>query len=140
MAEDVEEGDTGEEVEKGDTGECSEWEDELDEEEASETADGLLRLIDAGRVGECRSDSANIELAEAVNEAGSAPVDCRAAAEVRGWESGSGRCRLSDFGTGNEGGEWRVEIDLTDVDGDEEAEGTLEGDIGGENADGRGAA
>lgn len=36
------------------------------------------------------------------------------------------------------GGEWRVESDRTGVDGDDEAEKTLEGDMGGEKADWRG--
>ena len=35
------------------------------------------------------------------------------------------------------GREWRLTIDLTEVVGEDEAEGTLEGDMGGEKADGR---
>lgn len=63
MTDEVDEGDTGDEVEKGDMGECSEWEDDVDDGEDRE--EGLLRLTVAGRVGECRSDSANIEADEA---------------------------------------------------------------------------
>lgn len=78
----------------------------MEEGDASDTADdGLLRLTDVGRVGECRSDSANMEAEEAEKEAGSVALLCGecAAAEVSectGWWSGSGRCRLSDLGSG----------------------------------------
>ena len=104
VTDEVDDGDTDEEVEKGEMGECSEWDDELlDEGEASEPADdGLLRLTDVGRVGEFKSDNAKMDADEAEYEAGSVAVaDCgpAAAAEVRGWESGSGRCRLRDLGS-----------------------------------------
>ena len=63
VTDDVDEGDAGEEVENGDMGDCSECEDDV--EIGDERDDGLLRFTDVGRVGECRSDSANIDADEA---------------------------------------------------------------------------
>ena len=63
VTEAVEEGETGEEVEKGDKGDCSECDEEVDDGEESD--DGLLRLTDAGRVGECKSGKVNMDADEA---------------------------------------------------------------------------